>query len=342
MKHSTYRPGFGVVRGLCLVVIAGAAACSTSPDAGETSVANARPVEGAKAPVEVLESAITSGCRLSTVGLPCDPDGNGAASECEGVCWIDDAALVTCLPVADVNMITTDLNGRICGDVEGRNCGRSCENGECVDKNARLGTACRPTNNSSSCDGVCTLVGGAPACDQVTVCGDVAIADDGCSLRACNFDTYDGNMCKMFELDNAVCDASQLPPVIEAGVSSEAHDAAVALTDAGDAAAISGDNAPDAAGTDVAAPDAGETTAGDGTRDAATPVDTTGAPSSLGAVDGGSDAGVPIGVYANRPTKVIGGACSSAPSGSSTSGFGAVLAALGLVALRRGRRERRA
>lgn len=338
MKHSTYRPGFGVVRGLCLVVIGGVAACSTSPGTGETNAANAAPAEAAKASVEVVESAITSGCRLSTIGLPCDPDGSsGAASECEGVCWIDDAALVTCMPVADVNMITTDLNGRICGDVEGRDCSRSCENGNCVDKNARLGTACRPTNNSTSCDGVCTLIGGTPACDAVTVCDDVRIADDGCALRACNFNEYEGNMCQIIELDNAVCEASMLPPVIEAGVSSEPGDAAVPA-DGGDAAAVPGETSSDEV-SDAAAsePEPGETTT-DGARDAATPTEGTSSASS-GAVDAGGDASVPVGVYANRPTKVIGGACSAAPNGGSTSGFGAVLAALGVVAFRRARRR---
>lgn len=318
------------------VALMSAAGCSTAPKAGETNATRAEVAEVAQPKAEVIESAISSNCRLSTVGLPCDPDGNGAATECEGVCWIDDAALVSCLPVADVNMITTDLNGRICGDVEGRNCGRSCENGECVDKNARLGTACRPNNNSSTCDGVCTLIGGNPACDEVTVCGSVAISDDGCTLRACNFETFEDG-CKMFELDNAVCDASQLPPVIEAGASSGPQDAAAPRSDAGDAgdAAAVTPGTPDAAAQDAAA--TGETqTSSDAARDAATPTDATSAPSSLGAVDGGGDASVPVGVYGNRPTKVIGGACTTTPTGSSTSGFGAVLAAvLGLVAARR-------
>lgn len=313
------------------VVTTGALAATLACSTGSTTVAteaeraNAEP----KNATSKVESAIVSNCRLSTVGLPCDPDGNGAASECEGVCWIDDGAFVSCLPVAQVNMIVTDLNGRICGDVEGRDCSQSCENGECVDKNARLGTACRPNNNSSTCEGVCTLSGGEPVCDEITVCSNVGISDDGCTLTACDFESFEA-ACKDYPLENSVCEASQVP-VIEAGVSSEPRDAAVA-GDAGDAAANSSE-APspvlDAATDQTSAPgeskDSGATAA---------PVDTT-----VSRVDGGSvvdtgDGGAVI-VFPSPATKVVGGACSTAPGNSGTSGLALVLAALGLVTLRR-------
>lgn len=309
-------------------------ACSTAPrvnDDAPRASAPAAPEAKAKIEVSQVESAITSTCRLSTIGLPCDPDGSGKATECEGVCWIDDAALIGCLPVAEVNLTITDLNGRICGDSEGRNCARSCENGACVDKNARLGTACRPRNNSSTCEGVCTLVGGEPECDEVTVCGNVGISDDGCTLNACNFDTFE-NGCRQYDLDNAMCEASKLPPVIEAGVSSEPPDAAVARSDAGgqaDAAATQNNDAAaettepvsaatsDAPASDTAAP------RGDG-----------GQPADAGETTG--DAGNrPPYVPPSRPTKVVGGACTTAPGGASTGGLAFVLAALALVTSRR-------
>jgi hypothetical protein len=310
------------------VAVVGLTACSTVPKAADDN--GEKPKAATEKETTKVESAIVSNCRLSTVGLPCDPDGNGAASECEGVCWIDDGAFVSCLPVAQVNLTVTDLNGRICGDVEGRDCSQSCENGECVDKNARLGTACRPNNNSSTCEGVCTLTGGEPACDEVTVCSNVGISDDGCSLTACNFETFEP-ACKVFELENSVCEASQIP-VIEAGVSSAPTEAAVA-NDAGDAA-------PDANQTSSDVVDA----AADRTSAPSEPTETvtSAAPAdaAVSRIDGGrgaldaGDAG-PVYVAPSSATKVVGGACSTAPGRTGTSGMALVLAALGLVTLRR-------
>lgn len=326
MNQMKYLQVSKLVSAACLLTMG--AACST---AAQTVTSNAEPAEPApqQPATSKVESAITSNCRLSTVGLPCDPDGNGAASECEGVCWIDDGAFVSCLPVAQVNMIVTDLNGRICGDVEGRDCSQSCENGECVDKNARLGTACRPNNNSSTCEGVCTLSGGEPFCDEVTVCGNVGISDDGCTLTACDFESFEA-VCKDYPLENSVCEASQIP-VIEAGVSSEPTDAAVP-DDAGDAAPNTTDVtsvAVDAAADRTSAP--GESTS------AATsaPADTSGSRLDGGpAVDAG-DGGRPVVVAPSPATKVVGGACSTAPGRSGSRGLAFVLAALGFMALRR-------
>lgn len=315
---------------VCVAWLAvGAAACSTGTKTA-TSGEPAEPAPHARTTSKV-ESAIVSTCRLSTVGLPCDPDGNGAATECEGVCWIDDGAFVSCLPVAQLNMVVTDLNGRICGDVEGRDCSQSCENGQCVDKNARLGTACRPRNNSSTCEGVCTLSGGEPFCDEVTVCNDVGLSDDGCTLRACNFDNFEA-ACQDYALENSVCEASQIP-VIEAGVSSEPADAAVSGIDAGNAAGDAAVNPSDAAPPSADA--AAENTSA--------PSDATSAPgpasdAAASHVDGGpvldAGGGGPV-VFPSPAAKVVGGACSAAPGASSTSGFALILAALGVAALRR-------
>ena len=313
------------------LAVVGTIGCSTGP---KLEAGGSLPAEQGPQPATLskVESAIVSNCRLSTVGLPCDPDGAGDASECEGVCWIDDAALVACLPVSQVNMIVTDLNGRICGDVEGRNCGRSCENGACVDKNARLGTACRPNNNSSTCEGVCTLVAGEPTCDEVTVCSNVGISDDGCVLTACNFDTYEEATCKDYALENSVCEASQVP-VIEAGVSNEPADAAVA--DAGDAAA----NSADAASSQVDAA-ADETTAGLETT-AAQAGDAAASSNDAGSASADPGDGGSLPHYSNPAAKVVGGACTLARPGTNVgleaSSFAVALAAVGLVFARRRR-----
>jgi MYXO-CTERM domain-containing protein len=141
---------------------------------------------GGKDEVKAVQSPITSACTLQTLGLPCDPDQAGAATECGGVCWVGADQQAACFTLEDMGMAVTDLNGRICGDSVGQNCGQSCENGVCVTKNARLGTACRPTASSSTCEGLCTLSGGVPFCDTVTVCADTPRVE-GCILQACGF-----------------------------------------------------------------------------------------------------------------------------------------------------------
>lgn len=316
-------------------LLAGALLFVTGCGVGTTTETTSRPdrVEPSEVEATKIESPITAQCRLSTVGLPCDPDGSGAATECEGVCWLDDAALVGCLPLASLNLATTDLNGRICGDVEGRNCGRSCENGECVDKNARLGTACRPRNNSTTCEGVCTLVAGEPTCDEVTVCENVEVATDGCSLQACNFETFEPG-CQAYSLDNSVCEASQIPPVVDSG-NGPALDASAA-TDAGGSLAF--DVAVDAALAPL--PDSGSTSRTDAETTSGTP-DTSGAGSSSSVLDAGDasshtgDGGHDV-VIAPRATKVVGGACSTS-RGTKQPWFAAVFALVLGATLRRRR-----
>jgi hypothetical protein len=131
--------------------------------------------------------AITSPCTLNTVGLPCDPDGNGPATECEGVCWVGANRQPTCQSLASLGMQVNDVTGRICGDATGQDCARSCVNGQCVTENASVGTACRPTATSNTCDGLCTLSSAlSPTCLAVAVCSNVGL--NACVLHACGFD----------------------------------------------------------------------------------------------------------------------------------------------------------
>jgi hypothetical protein len=299
MKHYMNRKAWTAVACVWLPATFG---CGTTAPRGETTQNGNGAELSTPISVQRVESAITSMCRLSTVGLPCDPDGVGSATECEGLCWIDDAALVSCRPVAELNMTAIDLNGRICGDVEGRNCGQSCENGQCVDKNARLGTACRPTNNSSTCEGVCTLADGEPTCDTVTVCGNVGISEDGCELTACNFDEYQEG-CQLFELDNAVCDASNQPAPIEAGV--DELDAAVP-----DAAATSTDVAESSTSP---APDAAASSTSGGMSTDVEETSSFVAADAAPGIDGGDADGGDVlpPIMQDTAVKVVGGACSA-------------------------------
>lgn len=321
--------------------------CSTPGDAQAVSGETQFDVAAQAPEIDRVESAITSACRLATVGLPCDPDGAGEATECEGLCWADDSAEVSCRPVAELNMAVVDLNGRICGDGPGNNCGRSCENGVCVDKNARLGTACRPNNNSNACEGACTLEGGEPKCDSVTVCSSVGISDDGCELRACNFDSFEVG-CMVYELENPVCEASNVPPVDVA----DAGEQSTNTGDVEDAGFVSvgdaGQSTSDAAATstsDTQSRDSNSNSSdkSDSTSDAGGSSDSTSG--DAGDQQDSDDTGRRPQV-ANRAVKVVGGACAVAPAhgaGDDVSrGLLASLALLGLAVHRRRRAQRRA
>lgn len=305
------------VLALPVVVVSafGAVACSAPATSDSLSEQMGDAVEGSQ-----VGSKLTTACRLETIGLPCDPDGSGAATECEGLCWVNDEAEVSCLLVAAANLVVTDLNGRICGDEQGRDCSRSCENGACVQRNARLGTACRPAVNTTSCDGVCTLVGGEAVCDEVSVCDAVAVADDGCTLTACNFETFEQG-CTAIELANPVCEASQAqndagPSAGDGGSSQTTLDAAVVPPGA-------------EAGQGSTAPDAEVTTTG---------VSTTSQSAGSSASDAGpADAGSPI----RTPVRVVGGACGiAAQPGSRLGAWGAFAAGVLVVGRLVSRRKR--
>ncbi|HET9955090.1 MAG TPA: hypothetical protein VFQ61_11330 [Polyangiaceae bacterium] len=143
--------------------------------------------------------AITTNCSMDLVGLPCDPDGGGDATECEGLCWIGADRSAQCLPIASAGLSAEDMNGRICGDASGSSCEKSCENGQCVAKNARLGAACRPLGLGNACEGLCTLRSGSPYCELVTACREVGV--HGCFLRACELTDNSKTGCVDYPLD---------------------------------------------------------------------------------------------------------------------------------------------
>ncbi len=259
--------------------------------------------------VATLGEAITGACSLQTVGLPCDPDGGGGVTECEGVCWIGADRQPACVAVASLGMTNVDLNGRICGDSAGQDCGRSCENGQCVAKNARLGSACRPDGRSTTCDGLCTLIGGEPQCDPVTACADVNA--DGCSLHACGFDDNTTG-CQDYPLsDGTTCDDGQ-------------------SCTTGDACDGRGACVPevDNCGPGNTGGGPGTGGGGPGTGGAAT----TGGASTTGGRSGGGPG--PSEPDDPTPVEITGGGC-SVGGAAGASGAGGLLLLLGLGALRR-------
>jgi hypothetical protein len=322
---------------------------------------------GSSDEAKVVQSPIISACSQQTLGLPCDPDQNGPATECEGVCWVDTDLHAICATLANMGMAVTDLNGRICGDSLGRDCSQSCENGLCVAKNARLGTACRPTASLSSCDGLCTLISGNPTCDPVTACDSVGV--QGCTLRACGFSDNttgcldytlaagtscsDGLACTTGDTCNA--NGACVPTSnncggaggqggaggVAGGTAGEGGipTGGTAGTTAGSAGAPKGGSAGTTAGS-AGAPKAGSagTTAGSA---GAPKAGSAGAPKagSAGKATGGAE--LVVVVPSGERVKITGGGCATSRSRTPGAGFG-LLMLLGIASYSRRRTRRSA
>ncbi len=129
-----------------------------------------------------LEQAVTAPCSDLLIGMPCDPDGAGAKTECEGLCWLDTNAQVVCRAVTDLGMTADSLNGRICGSPDASDCSRSCDSGSCSDRNASVASACRPAAGEHVCAGACTLIGTEVQC-QPAANGCVDSGRNGCTHK---------------------------------------------------------------------------------------------------------------------------------------------------------------
>ncbi|HTJ83455.1 MAG TPA: hypothetical protein VL400_17165, partial [Polyangiaceae bacterium] len=122
------------------------------------------PVESGNPDESIGEVAqeISNPCNASTFNAPCDPDGNGALSECEGVCRFAGGTM-TCQTVTSLGMASSDLNGRLCGTGVANDCsknGTTCSNGACLDTNGANtavpdGTACQHSSQEVYCSGQC-------------------------------------------------------------------------------------------------------------------------------------------------------------------------------------------
>src|SRR5262245_51358384 len=92
-------------------------------------------------PVAQAPQAVTGACGPGHFQAPCDPDGAGPLSECEGICLLDMSRTMACLKITDVGI--PNLNGRVCGSPNSTDCTHSCQNGACAVQPASNGTACQ-------------------------------------------------------------------------------------------------------------------------------------------------------------------------------------------------------
>jgi hypothetical protein len=74
---------------------------------------------GAGPPEDIgrTRQAIAGGCQTTTYGSPCDPDGVGPLTECQGICRPDPSTpsgQMACFAISAVGI--GNLDGRICGD----------------------------------------------------------------------------------------------------------------------------------------------------------------------------------------------------------------------------------
>ena len=143
--------GFGL-QSVGFLCIAALAACSSSGSDGPASASKSQ--------------ALVNGCRLPTVGAACDPDGDGPASSCEGICIIDETKdnSPQCVPTS-----TTANDGMPCGELvdEHVDCTRSCRAGVCTTTIADDFKPCMPSGSpyySAVCEGECR----AGACEKLS------------------------------------------------------------------------------------------------------------------------------------------------------------------------------
>lgn len=155
--------------------------------------------ESESAPEEqVAEAAqaITGSCTAALFNAPCDPDGAGALTECEGVCRLGSSDMPICVAVASIGGTSSDLNGRLCGAATANNCGGSgqtCNNGVCADPNGANqpvpnGVACQANaggNPGSLCSGQCNFGVCAAVAAQCTY-GRAAAGASNCMFNTCN------------------------------------------------------------------------------------------------------------------------------------------------------------
>src|SRR5215471_18528024 len=122
--------------------------CSTNDRVNGTGVGQGDTVATAR-------EAISGGCQTGTYDSPCDPDGAGPATECQGLCRPDPAGSSGQMECFSVASLGQTADGRLCGD--GTKCSNVCVAGACVQQTATDGTACRPNGNgnSNACDGQC-------------------------------------------------------------------------------------------------------------------------------------------------------------------------------------------
>jgi len=104
-----------------------------------------------------VQESITTACTAEQIGAPCDPDGGGTATECDGTCTIvlgtGGIATPTC-----TKAVAGSNDGKLCGTTAtGKSdCNKVCSGSTCTAKAAASGTACKPLDGSGSiCDGQC-------------------------------------------------------------------------------------------------------------------------------------------------------------------------------------------
>jgi hypothetical protein len=151
-------------------------------------------VEQAPAIVATAREAIIGGCQTGTYDEPCDPDGAGPQTECEGLCRPDPAASSGHMACFSVASLGTTADGRLCGDAS--KCTAICVTGTCVQQTAVDGTPCRPNAVSDRCAGAC--VGG--ACESVRPADRCRYGRAG--QASCAFDTCDPTNVTICRVDN--------------------------------------------------------------------------------------------------------------------------------------------
>ena len=126
-----------------------------SPDSQDTAGEDARLAERSQ--------EITNACSVKTFDLPCDPDGSGSKTECQGVCRLNTSGSPECVDVASLSP-QPNMDGRLCGKAAATGpCQGVCQSGACNDSLfAAPGTPCQRVASGVTqhiCTGMCQAGG---------------------------------------------------------------------------------------------------------------------------------------------------------------------------------------
>ena len=162
-----------------LVAVLSAVACSSDRNASE--------------PIGTATQAVST-CGDATFGAPCDPDGTGPLSTCQGACYVARTGGISCMTLTAIGWDANTLDGRVCGPL-GSECNMVCSSGACNalgdgGLSQSNGQACRAPSTTqvlgNTCSGACENGACLPIADACRY-GRQSAGPGNCSFSACDF-----------------------------------------------------------------------------------------------------------------------------------------------------------
>ena len=139
---------------------------------------------GNDGPMASVHQRVTDICQTTTFQQPCDPDGPGPLTNCQGVCMPDPShpsGKMACFPIEQYGL--SNMDGRLCGDAT--YCSAICAGTQCANMPAPDGTPCRPSTQHDKCAGAC-VAGTCQTLDSQTQCPYGRTGQQTCDFLTCD------------------------------------------------------------------------------------------------------------------------------------------------------------